>query len=50
MNLFLKDERCLRIIYSKKNLNFEVLLERDRSVSVHARNLQAHATEMFNVS
>ena len=30
-------------------LNFEELLERDRSISVHTRNLQTFATEMFKV-
>ena len=33
-------ERCLRIIYNNKVSSFEDLLELDRSVSVHTRNLQ----------
>ena len=34
----------------EKSSNFEELLERDRSVSVHTRNLQTLATEIFKVS
>ena len=40
-------ERCLRIIYSDKNSSFEELLLKDRSVSIHTKNLQVLATEMF---
>ena len=43
-------ERCLRIIYSDKNSSFKELLDKDRSVSVHTRNLQTLAIEMFKVS
>ena len=43
-------ERCLRIIYNNKVSSFEDLLELDRSVSVHTRNLQTLAIEMFKVS
>ena len=43
-------ERCLRIIYCDKTSSFEELLETDRSVSVHTRNLQTLAIEMFKVS
>ena len=42
-------ERCLRIVYNDKKSTYESLLERDRSVSVHIRNLQILATEMFKV-
>ena len=43
-------ERCLRIIYNDKHSSFHDLLEKDRSVSVHSRNLQLLAIEMFTVS
>ena len=42
-------ERCLRIIYSDKHSLFEELLEKDGSVSIHQRNLQLLATEMYKV-
>ena len=42
-------ERCLRIIYSEKQSSFETLLEKDGSVSVHNRNLQILATEMYKI-
>ena len=42
-------ERCLRIIYSDKKSSFEQLLEKDKSVSIHTRNLQFLATEMYKV-
>ena len=42
-------ERCLRIIYSDKQSSFETLLEKDGSVSVHNRNLQILATEMYKI-
>ena len=42
-------KRCLRIIYNDKQLTFEELLEKDDSVSVHIRNLQTLAIEMYKV-
>ena len=42
-------ERCLRVIYNDKILSFKELLERDRSVPIHSRNLQIRATGMFKV-
>ena len=42
-------KRCLRIIYSDKQSSFVTLLEKDGSVSVHNRNLQILATEMYKV-
>ena len=42
-------KRCLRIIYSDKQSSFETLLEKDGTVSVHNRNLQILATEMYNI-
>jgi len=42
-------ERCLRIVYNDNSLTFEQLLTKDNSVSIHNRNLQALAIEMFKV-
>ena len=39
----------LRIVYNDKKSTYENLLVRDRSVSVHVRNLQILAIEMFKV-
>ena len=36
-------ERCLRIVY-------EDLSDKDRSVSVHAKNIKTNSIEMFKVS
>ena len=43
-------KRCLRIIYNDKQSSFIELLEKDNSVSIHQRNLQVLAIEMFKVS
>ena len=43
-------ERCLRIVYSDKMSSFKKLLETDRSVPIHIRNLQIPATEFFKES
>ena len=42
-------ERCLRIIYNDKASSFENLLEKDGSVSIHNRNFQVLATEIFKI-
>ena len=42
-------ERCLRIVFSDKQSSFETLLEKDSSVSIHNRNLQILATEMYKI-
>ena len=39
-------EKCLRT----KQSSFNELLEKDRSVSIHERNLQVLATEMYKIS
>ena len=39
-------ERCLRLIYNDKQLTFEEPLQKDGSISIHIRNLQALAIEM----
>ena len=42
-------ERSLRIIYDDDDSSFEELLRKDGSVTIHHRNIQALATEMFKV-
>ena len=42
-------ERYLRLLYGDKPPSFEKLLEQDKSVTVHTRNLQILATEKFKV-
>ena len=42
-------ERCLRLLYGDKSSSFEKLLEQDKSATIHTRNLQILATEMFKV-
>ena len=40
-------ERCLRIIYNDQQSSFTELLNKDNSVSIHIRNIQRLAIEMF---
>ena len=42
-------ERALRIVYNDKSSTFYQLLEKDKSVTIHTRNLQYLATEIFKV-
>ena len=42
-------ERCLRIIYNDKKSNFNELLVKDGSVSIHHQNFPELAVEMFKV-
>ena len=42
-------ERALRIVYKNSHLTFEELLLQDKSFSIHHRNLQRLATEMFKI-
>ena len=42
-------ERALRIRYDDRQSSFQQLLEKDNSVSIHHRNLQVLATEMFKI-
>ena len=42
-------ERALRITYRDRSSSFEDLLKKGNSVSIHHRNIQALATEMFKV-
>ena len=43
-------KRFLRIIYNEKQSSFKELLEEDSSVSIHERNVQILATEMYKIS
>ena len=42
--------RCLRIVFSDNRSSTEDLLDKDKSVSVHFKNLQTLALEMFKVA
>ena len=42
-------ERCLRIVYNNNTSTYGELLEVDNSVSVHFRNVQALAIELYKV-
>ena len=42
-------KRCLRIVYNDKQSSFNELLEKDGSVSIHIRNIQIPATEMYKL-
>ena len=42
-------ERALRLVYKDNKLTFDDLLKLDNSVTIHQRNLQILATEIFKV-
>ena len=42
-------ERALRLVYTDEKLSFHQLLEMDNSVSIHHRNLQRLAIEMYKI-
>ena len=42
-------ERALRFVYKNDNLSFQELLDKDGSATIHQRNLQRLATEMFKI-
>ena len=42
-------ERALRIVYKDYISSFEDLLKRDKSVTIHHRNIQSLAIELFKV-
>ena len=42
-------ERSLRIVYNDPDSTFQELLNRDKSVSIHVRNLQSLAIEIYKV-
>ena len=43
-------ERALRIVYKNDNLSFEDLLKLDQSFTIHQRNIQKLAIEMYKVN
>ena len=42
-------ERALRLVYKNQDLTFQQLLDLDGSVTIHHRNIQKLATEMFKI-
>ena len=42
-------ERALRLVYNDESSSFRELLERDKSVTIHERNIQVPLTEIFKV-
>ena len=40
-------ERSLRIVYSDQSSTFEELLKRDKTFSIHHKNIQSLATEIY---
>ena len=40
-------ERALRLVYKNDDLSFQQLLEKDKSMTIHERNLQKLAIEMY---
>ena len=42
-------ERALSLVYNDFSSSFSELLEKDKSVTIHRRNLQTLAYEIFNV-
>ena len=43
-------ERCLRTMYNDEQSSFNELLKKDGSISIHERNIQVLATEMYKIS
>ena len=43
-------EKCLRTIYNDKQSPFNKLLKKDRSLSIHKRNLKILATKIHKIS
>ena len=43
------DERALRLIYCDHSSNLQELLQRDNSVTIHQKNIQALAIMMYKV-
>ena len=43
-------EKCLRIVYNDNKSSFQELLDKDKGVTIHVKNVRALAIEMFKVS
>ena len=43
-------ERCVRIIYNYKHSNFEELLVKDNSISIHHNNIHTLTVEIYEVA
>ena len=48
-NISRMHEKCLRMVYNDNTSSYEELLEIDNSVSVHHRNIQILATELYKI-
>ena len=42
-------ERALKIVYKDYTISFEDLLKRDNFITIHHRNIQSQAIELFKV-
>ena len=40
-------ERSVRLVYSDKTSSFKELLDKEKSISVHHKNIQVLATEIY---
>ena len=43
-------ERCLGIVYNDNKSSFQELLDKDKGVTIHMKNVRVLAIEMFKVS
>ena len=43
-------ERCLHSVYNDNKLSFQELLDKDKSITIHIKNVRVLAIEMFKVS
>ena len=43
------ERSSLRVVYNDKKATFKELLDKDKAVNIHTRNLKIHVTEMFKV-
>ena len=49
LNNKINNEKALHIVYNDKSSTFYQLLEKDKSVTIHTRNLEYLATEIIKV-
>ena len=43
------NKRALKVVYRDYNVRFSKLLSKDKSATIHERNLQPFAAEIFNI-